>query len=124
MPSAACKHPTCGAIIARPGYCDTHGHLAPVRERNRASDREYDQHVRDASAKRFYNSKAWALARRERIAKYPVCERCGKGWSRIVHHVIPLERCTPEQRVSQDNLRAVCSVECHAALESEVRPCS
>lgn len=119
MPSHACKHPTCTTIGPRPGYCSAHAKYdTHARHRKAERDRFYDRHERNQDAKRFYNSAEWLRARQTRITRYPVCERCGADWSRHVHHVIELAKCTPAQRTDQDNLRAVC-IPCHNALEAE-----
>lgn len=120
MPSHLCKHPTCTRIGPKPGWCAEHARLAPRRSSQAARERDrfYDQHHRDLAAKAFYNSSLWLAARKLRISAHPVCERCGVEWSRHVHHVIPLRKCTPAQRTDQDNLRAVCPA-CHNLIESE-----
>ena len=120
MPSHICKHPTCSRIGPKAGWCAEHAHHAPrpSREQLRQRDRYYDQHVRDPEAKEFYNSRSWKDARRKRLTDHPVCEHCGREWSRHVHHVIPLSKCTLAQKTDQDNLRAVC-IPCHNVLEAD-----
>jgi 5-methylcytosine-specific restriction endonuclease McrA len=94
-------------------------HTDQGRTERRERNRFYDQHQRDAEAKRFYDSEAWKRARARRLASYPVCERCNREFARHVHHRIKLKDCTPSQRLDQDNLMSVC-VSCHNAIEAEI----
>lgn len=117
MPSYPCRHPTCTTYVARRGdYCPAHQEKG--RQERAERNRFYDQHLRDADAKAFYNSAGWQRARATKLAEHPVCERCGRAWARHVHHRIPLAECTPEQRLAQENLKSLC-VPCHNAEEAE-----
>lgn len=130
MPCAPCKHPTCAEIVAKRGdYCPDHAHLAQEMRRRqppaarRAYHQVYDAHRRNPDAVEFYHSTAWANARGEQLANFPVCRRCNAAWSKHVHHIKALADCTPEERVAQSNLYACCHP-CHSAIEAEVRKCS
>jgi 5-methylcytosine-specific restriction protein A len=109
--------------VRRPAcYCAAH---AGEERRERADrNRYYDQHRRDADAKAFYNSQAWANARATKLAHDPVCERCRRRLATTVHHRIPLDSCTPEQRLQMSNLMSLCGPECHNAEEAETRRCN
>lgn len=71
--------------------------------------------ARDFS-KKFYNSKAWKITRRNFIAsKMGICERCGKPNSVQVHHkeyLTPLNIGNPDVTLNFDNLELLCR-ECH-----------
>lgn len=116
MPAATCQHPTCPAIIPRPGYCADHAPEGRAERRER--DRYYDQHQRDPEARRFYNSSAWKRARGGKLAEQPWCERCQEAWAEHAHHRKPLKQCTPAERLDRDNLMSVCPP-CHNAIEAE-----
>jgi 5-methylcytosine-specific restriction enzyme A len=83
-------------------------------------DRYYDAHLRDPEARKFYGSAAWQRARKTKLANDPVCQRCQVTWARHCHHVIPLDRCTPFERVSQSNLLSLCQP-CHNEIEAEAK---
>lgn len=121
MPSFPCAWPTCSTgryVARRGGYCPEH-EAQGQRERSKRQ-RYYDQHLRDADAKRFYDSAAWKRARQTRLDHFPVCERCQRVFAQHVHHRIPLKRCTPAQRLDQAILMALCQV-CHNIVEAETR---
>ena len=118
MPSHPCRHPTCTDYLKHTGdYCAEH-EAEGKRERSQ-NQRFYDQHLRDADAKAFYNSAAWQRARAAKLAANPVCERCRHAFAVHVHHRIPLKRCTPAQRVDQTILMSLCGPTCHNAEEKE-----
>lgn len=117
MPSYRCKHPTCAAILPRPGRCPAHAPAAAVDQAER--HRLYDRGRRDRDARAFYSSTAWQLARREKISASPVCEICQADWSKDVHHKLPV-RDFPEQRLDQANLQALCP-RCHKRIEAARR---
>ena len=74
MPSIACKHPTCCNYVRRETgdrYCADHAEQGRAAAAERS--RFYDQHVRNPDARQFYNSAAWAAARRRKLAATPVC---------------------------------------------------
>jgi len=114
MPSYRCKHPTCAAILARPGHCAAHQPIAAAVNAER--HRLYDETQRDQETKRFYGSHAWQLARNEKLTNTPVCERCQTDWAREVHHRQPARE-FPELRTTQSNLEALCPA-CHRRHEA------
>jgi 5-methylcytosine-specific restriction protein A len=119
MPSYRCKWPNCRAYVPRSGsYCQDHEQHG--REARADRDRYYDQHLRDEDARRFYNSKAWELAREKKLATTPICERCNREWARHVHHKKPLKFCTVEERTAQSNLKSLCHP-CHNEEEAEAK---
>lgn len=119
MPVYPCRHPTCGAYVQRRGdYCEAHQEQAKA---SRAEQhRHYDKYQRDPESKAFYNSAAWERARAICLREHPVCQRCERAWSRHVHHRKPLKQCTPEEKLDQKNLEALC-VPCHNTAESETK---
>ncbi|MGC4030246.1 MAG: terminase large subunit [Tepidisphaeraceae bacterium] len=80
--------------------------------RNRAVDAAYNKYQRNTEATKFYKSAAWRRARAAKVLTHPYCELCGVHVVEIVHHVKPLERCTPAEAVAQDNLQSTCR-RCH-----------
>lgn len=110
MPVYPCAWPTCDAYVPRRGdHCAAHKGAASERQKR---DREYSRFSRDPEHVKFYNSSAWARARATALALHPVCMRCEREFSVDVHHKIPLELCTAEQRTDQGNLEPLC-VPCH-----------
>ncbi len=111
MPSYPCAWPTCaGVYVAKRGaYCEAHRAQGAAVRRER--DRRYNR-TRNPQTTKFYHSAAWLRTRRTKLACTPWCERCRRVFAAHVHHVIPLERCTDEQKLAQENLRAVCRP-CH-----------
>jgi hypothetical protein len=118
MPSYACKHPTCTNYLNAKGYCAECVQLG--RQQGQSRHTVYDQHCRNPERKKFYNSTAWRIARRTKLTHSPGCERCRVVFAQHVHHVIPLEKCTLQQRTEQTNLLAVCTA-CHNIIEGEAR---
>lgn len=82
------------------------------------ASRSYDRYQRDPESTRFYNSSVWKAARKLKATSNPICERCGLTTVEHVHHIIPLKKCTPEQRTAQSNLKSLC-IPCHNAEEAE-----
>lgn len=116
MPLRACAHPTCTSYVRSGRFCGAHAEQG--RAARAETTRFYDQHVRDADAKRFYNSAAWLSIRAAVLAAFPVCQRCIEAWAEHVHHVKPLRDCSPAEAIDRENLRAVCP-SCHNAIEAE-----
>ena len=109
MPSFNCKHGTCAAILPTRGYCPAHA--------DRAQDdaAAYDRHKRDARSKVFYNSTVWRAARSAKLARDPMCERCGRELATTVHHVrevADVRDVAPELLTAYDNLESTCTP-CH-----------
>lgn len=109
MPLAAptpCRHPGCGAVLAKPGYCDAH-RVAVHRDYGRAR-RGFD------TERGFYQSAAWRAVRAAFLREHSVCTRC-QGRGRVVvavvaDHVLPLK--DGGARFDWANLQALC-VSCH-----------
>lgn len=109
MPLAAptpCRHPGCGAVLAKPGYCDAH-RVAVHRDYGRAR-RGFD------TERGFYQSAAWRAVRAAFLREHSVCTRC-QGHGRVVvavvaDHVLPLKN--GGARLDWANLQALC-VPCH-----------
>ena len=109
MPLAAptpCRHPGCGAVLAKPGYCDAH-RVAVHRDYGRAR-RGFD------TERGFYRSAAWRAVRAAFLREHSVCTRC-QGHGRVVvavvaDHVLPLK--DGGARFDWANLQALC-VSCH-----------
>jgi 5-methylcytosine-specific restriction protein A len=121
MPSRPCNHPTCCNYVPRESgrrFCDEHA--AEETQKRAERHRHYDQHQRDQDAKKFYNSAEWQRARAIKLARNPVCEHCNRAFATTVHHRIPLAKCTPAQRLDQDNLKSCCHP-CHSIIEAEIR---
>jgi 5-methylcytosine-specific restriction protein A len=113
MPSHRCKHPTCTAFIAAPGYCQDHaGQQPPSRHTH------YDQHQRDREMKAFYDSAAWQRARSAALARQPWCQRCG-DIATTVHHRSPAKT-DSAKRLDPNNLVPMCAP-CHSQIEAEAR---
>lgn len=108
MPSYPCLSPTCSEYVTvRGGTCPAHQGKATL---------DNSAHARKA----FYDSAAWDRARRTKLADTPICERCSEAWGSHVHHLIPLQDCTPAERLAQSNLMSLCQP-CHSAVEAEMR---
>lgn len=109
MPQAAptpCRHPGCGVVLSKPGYCDAH-RVATHRDYARAR-RGFDTEIG------FYQSAAWRAVRAAFLRENPLCERC-QARGRVVpavvaDHVTPLK--DGGQRFDWCNLSALC-VSCH-----------
>lgn len=116
MPVYPCHHHACTEHVARRGdVCALHART--TRTARQAVQHHYDQHHRDQESKAFYNSKAWKLARADKLATCPFCERCRREWAEHVHHRLPLKRCTPPEKTAQPNLMSLCPG-CHTTVES------
>ena len=116
MPAYSCHHPTCTEYVReRGGLCPEHATTGKTATAER--HQFYDQHRRDPEAKAFYNSAAWKRARAIKLAREPVCEKCGEHWAEHVHHVRKVKT-HPELRLDQSNLKSVCAP-CHNAIEAE-----
>lgn len=109
MPLAAptpCRHPGCGAVLTKPGYCDAH-RVAVHRDYGRAR-RGFD------TERCFYQSTAWRAVRAAFLREHPVCARCsalGRVVAAVVaDHVVPLK--DGGARFDWSNLQALC-VSCH-----------
>ena len=109
MPLSAptpCRHPGCGVVLARPGYCDTH---------RKAVHRDYGRARRSFDAELgFYQSAQWRAVRAAFLRQHPVCGACeqhGRVVTAVVaDHVTPLK--DGGARFDTANLQALC-VSCH-----------
>jgi 5-methylcytosine-specific restriction protein A len=117
MPCYQCRHTLCTRLLSTPGYCPLHAYLAPLKKE---TDKHYDQTRRDPEAKKFYNSRAWKIARASKLAAAPVCERCRRSFATEVHHDIPLSELPADdaRRTALDNLRSLCKP-CHSRIERD-----
>lgn len=90
----------------------------------------YEKHLRNPEAKKFYNSKAWKVARAAKLSAACWCEYvrpgtsepCGRA-AQHVHHVIPVDTCLKSDRdglTRQANLMSVCA-DCHNEIEKGVK---
>lgn len=116
MPCYPCRWPTCTAYLKHRGYCSAHQDKKPLDNKAIVQAR-YDATKRDPEAKRFYDSAAWQRARREKLTRMPICERCRRVVAEHVHHSIPVKIATNEQRLDQSCLVSVC-IPCHNAIEA------
>jgi 5-methylcytosine-specific restriction protein A len=121
VPSYPCAWPTCSHYVDRRGRrCAEHStrEFDPKGSVAALSAYNYNKFVRDPEHVRFYNSAAWERARSTKLANDPVCERCRRVFAQHVHHKIPLERCTIEQRTAQSILESLC-IPCHNKEKSK-----
>ena len=109
MPLSAptpCRHPGCGAVLVKPGYCDTH-RKAVHRDYGRAR-RGFDVEVG------FYASAQWRAVRAAFLRTHPTCRACeAKGRltpAVVADHVQPLK--VGGARLDVANLQPLC-ISCH-----------
>ncbi len=111
MPKSAptpCRHPACGAVLDKPGYCEAHGS---------AVHRDYGRARRGFDTERgFYQSAAWRAVRAAFLRAHPLCVGC-ETHGRVVaafvaDHVQPVKE--GGARFEWSNLQALC-VSCHNA---------
>ncbi len=101
-----CAEPGCPEPPTKRGRCDRHP-KAKDRDRRRArgiGPRSY------SSAPSFYASKRWALVRRKKLSRDPLCEKCG-ALAQEVHHRTPLA--AGGDPYALDGLEALCKP-CHS----------
>ncbi len=118
MPSYCCKHPTCSVYLPERGYCERHADQG--KRAKAATDWLYEQQKRSPAYRKFINSAGWERARRIKLASTPWCERCLTAFADHVHHTIPVDEATYDERIDQKLLKSVCRT-CHATEESELR---
>ena len=117
MPLSAptpCRHPGCGAVLARPGYCDTH---------RKAVHRDYGRARRSFDAELgFYQSAQWRAVRAAFLRQQPLCCACEvRGRvvpAVVVDHVVPIKQ--GGARFDPENLQALC-VSDHNAKSAKER---
>ena len=72
-------------------------------------DRDYNRSR--AERQRFYNSPAWRTLRTQVLREQPVCARCRRRPSSVVHHIEDrIDR--PDLELARENLEGQCAV-CH-----------
>lgn len=80
-PKSICRAPSCGLLIAAPGYCDKH----------KKAVRKQEDERRGTAAERGYDSK-WAKARGFYLRKHPLCVYCKREGkitaANVVDHII------------------------------------
>lgn len=78
-------------------------------------DKQYDKQ-RGSSSARGYDRR-WQLARRIKLSRDPLCERCLPKVTAavIVHHILPVDT-HPELRLEMNNLQSMC-FNCHEIIE-------
>jgi len=109
MPISAptpCRHPGCGAVLAKPGYCPAH-RGAVHRDYGRAR-RSFDSELG------FYQSKNWREVRAVLLRDQPLCVRCEAAGrlvaAKVVDHIVPIKE--GGARFGRSNLQPLC-VACH-----------
>jgi len=109
MPISAptpCRHPGCGAVLAKPGYCPAH-RGAVHRDYGRAR-RSFDSELG------FYQSKNWREVRAVLLRDQPLCVRCEAAGrlvaAKVVDHIVPIKE--GGARFDRSNLQPLC-VACH-----------
>ena len=117
MPLSAptpCRHPGCGAVLAKPGYCDTH-RSAVHRDYGRAR-RSFDAQLG------FYQSAQWRAVRAAFLRQHPLCCACEvRGRvvpAVVVDHVVPIKQ--GGARFDPENLQSLC-VSDHNAKSAKER---
>jgi 5-methylcytosine-specific restriction endonuclease McrA len=97
-----CGH--CGGVHKSGERCPKAA--AAARERKARHDAQ-----RPTARERGYDSE-WEKARREYLAAYPSCRRCG-GRATVVDHVVSI-RTAPHRRLDRTNFQALCTP-CHSS---------
>ena len=109
MPRSAptpCRYPGCSAVLATPGYCQTH---RPVMHRDYGRARRgFDVEVG------FYQSSRWRAVRAAVLRERPLCCACERAGAlvaaQVVDHVVPIK--DGGERFDAANLQPLC-VPCH-----------
>jgi 5-methylcytosine-specific restriction protein A len=109
MKKYLCKAPGCGALMDKPGYCDTHrrpavNHKAPPFE--------------NAQRSNYYGSYRWKSLSRRMVRENPRCELCGvskaDGAILEAHHRDP-PRGDEDMFFDENNLMVLCQP-CHRVI--------
>jgi 5-methylcytosine-specific restriction enzyme A len=98
--------------LTRERYCNQHTN-GLAKERS-----YYDRFIRDKDSKKFYNSKAWNIAREQALIRdNRLCQHCLNRkritYADMVDHIVPI-KINWELRVSINNLQSLCNA-CHRA---------
>lgn len=117
MPLSAptpCRHPGCGAVLAKPGYCGIH---------RRAVHRDYGRARRAFDAELgFYQSAQWRAVRAAFLRQHPLCCACEQRGrvvpAVVVDHVVPIKQ--GGARFDPKNLQSLC-VSDHNAKSAKER---
>ena len=111
MPRSAptpCRYPGCSAVLAVPGYCETHRSVI---------HRDYGRKRRSFDAEvGFYQSREWRAVRAAHLTTHPLCVACEAAGrvvpAKVVDHVKPIKE--GGARFDAANLQSLC-VSCHNA---------
>jgi len=96
---STCKQVGCpGASFDGTGFCEKHIHL-------------YQSFVKSQPRNPIYNTSKWKKLRKHMLMQSPICNRCKKLPSNVVHHLREA-RVFPELAFEESNLEALCS-SCH-----------
>ena len=117
MPLSAptpCRQPGCGAVLAKPGYCDTH---------RSGAHRDYGRARRAFDAELgFYQSAQWRAVRAAFLRQHPLCCVCEQRDrvvpAVVVDHVVPIKE--GGARFDPRNLQSLC-VSDHNAKSAKER---
>lgn len=94
-------------MLAKPGYCDQHRKQVYIAQKQVVND-DYKER------NRFYQRKAWKLARQERLTIEPLCRHCKSNGKIVeathVDHIVPITSGGAE--LEQWNLQSLCK-SCH-----------
>lgn len=82
---------------------------ALIAARNKARKASHDAN-RPSRQARGYDAE-WDRARRDYLAAYPSCVRCGRPAS-LVDHIIPIRK-APHRRLDRSNFQSLCTP-CHS----------
>ena len=103
-----CRHPGCGAVLTKPGYCDAH----------RSDRRQWDSNAgkRQRQEKRALptNSAAWRALRAQVLRNEPLCRECLRRGVLCAASVVD-HRDGDSHNNARANLQPLCS-RCHSRL--------
>lgn len=114
MKAYLCPFPGCLLTVEAQGrYCPRHAHLQPAKDaaQAQAATKRWEAHHARNEYSRLYNTARWRTLRREHLARYPNCVRCGEPGN-TVDHIIP-HRGDEALAYDTGNLQTLCA-RCHA----------